>query len=168
MSQLSSTFKRGTSGTHAMTLTPTSNPRRRFQDDSAATMLRPSILVIEDDPSVTQMLLSALESWGYEVFLAKNGREGLHVLTTKVVNGILLDMNMPVMSGETMLDALWRLGYPMPVVIMTGGVKGSDLRQPVNEGAQGFMSKPFSLSFLRDVCATIFENQAVDGCARIG
>jgi FixJ family two-component response regulator len=41
-------------------------------------------------------------------------------------------------------------------------VKGPALHQLVKEGAQAFMSKPFSLSFLRDVCATIFENQDVD------
>ncbi|GAF76275.1 unnamed protein product, partial [marine sediment metagenome] len=79
------------------------------------------------------------------------------------VDGILLDMDMPVMDGLTMLDELRWLGYPMPVVIMSGGVKGPALRQLVKEGAQGFMSKPFSLSFLRNVCATIFENQGVDG-----
>ena len=131
-----------------------------------ATTLLPSILVVDDDPSVLEMLHDALDLWGFDVFLAKNGREGLHVLANQKVDGILLDMDMPVMNGLAMLDELRRLGYPMPVVIMSGGVNGSDGRQTVNDGAQGFMSKPFSMSFLRDVCATIFENQGVDG--RVG
>ena len=161
MNQLSSTFKRPTSATNVMTPTLKSDSRHRFQDDSTATTLLPSILVVDDDPSVLETLHDALDLWGFEVFLAKNGREGLDVLASQKVDGILLDMDMPVMDGLTMLDELRWLGYPIPVVIMSGGVKGPALRQLVKEGAQGFMSKPFSLSFLRDVCTTIFENQGV-------
>jgi CheY-like chemotaxis protein len=165
MNQLSSTFKRPTSATKVMTVGSSikTDPQHQMTDESVTTTLLPSILVVDDDPSVLEMLHDALDLWGFDVFLAKNGREGLHVLATQKVDGILLDMDMPVMDGLTMLDELRWLGYPTPVVIMSGGVKGPALRQLVKEGAQGFMSKPFSLSFLRDVCATIFENQGVDG-----
>ena len=162
MNQLPSTFKRPTLRTNVTSLAPKSDPRRQISDDSAATTLLPSILVVDDDPSVLGVLHEALDLWGFDVLLAKNGREGLNVLANQKVDGILLDMDMPVMDGLTMLDELRWLGYPIPVVIMSGGVKGPALRQLVKEGAQGFMSKPFSLSFLRDVCATIFENQGVD------
>ena len=154
-----------TSPTNVMTLgTRTkTDPQPQMTDESVTTTLLPSILVVDDDPSVLEMLHDALDLWGFDVFLAKNGREGLHVLATQKVDGILLDMDMPVMDGLTMLDELRWLGYPTPVVIMSGGVKGLSQKQLVKEGAQGFMSKPFSLSFLRDLCATIFENQGVDG-----
>lgn len=162
MNQLSSTFKRPTSRTHAMTLTPRSDLRRRFQDDSAATTLRPSILVVDDDLSVAWMLRGALGTWGYDVVLASNGQEGLHVLASQNVDGILLDIHMPVMDGRTMLDEIRWLGYQMPVVVMSGGLYGPALRQLVKEGAQGFMIKPVSLPSLRKLCATVFENQGVD------
>ena len=162
MNQRSSTFKQHTSRTHAMTLMPKSDPRRRFQDDSAATTLRSSILVVEDDPSVAQMLLDALGTWGYEVFLAKNGQEGLHVLTKQVVDGILLDINMPVMSGQTMLDELRWLGYQTPVVVMSGGLDVPALRQLVKEGAQAFAIKPFSLPSLQKICTRVFDSFADD------
>jgi len=140
-----------------------SDPQVEMKDDSVTTTLLPSILVVEDDPSVLEMLHDALDLWGFDVFLAKNGREGLHVLATQKVDGILLDTDMPVMDGMTMLDELRWLGYPTPVVIMSGGVKRMNQRQLVEEGAQAFMSKPFSLPFLRDVCTTIFAKQGVDG-----
>ena len=162
MNQQSSTFKQPTSRTHAMTLTREGDYRRRFQKDPAATTLRSSILVVEDDPSVAQMLLDALGTWGYEVFLAKNGQEGLHMLTMHVVDGILLDMNMPVMSGQTMLDELRWLGYQTPVVVMSGGLDVPALRQLVKEGAQGFAIKPFSLSSLRKICTRVFDSTAND------
>ena len=165
MTYQDSSYKPPTSATNGMTVGPStkSDPRQQMTDSSAATKLLPSILVVDDDPSVLEMLHDALDFWGFDVFLAKNGREGLDVLARQKVDGILLDMDMPVMDGQAMLDELRRLEYPIPVVIMSGGVKGPDLRQRVEKGAQGFMTKPFSLRFLRDVCATIFENGGVDG-----
>jgi len=138
-------------------------PQRQVMGELGTNTLLPSILVVDDDPSVLEMLHDALDLWGFDVFLAKNGREGLQVLANQKVDGILVDMDMPVMDGLTMLDELRWLGYPTPVVIMSGGVKVLNQKQVNNEGAQGFMSKPFSLAFLRSVCETIFKNEGVDG-----
>lgn len=161
MNHLSSISKRSTSISRARALTPKNHSRREFTDDCAVATLRPSILVVDDDPSVARMLRDALEGWGYEVFLAYNGREGLHVLAGHIVDGILLDVHMPVMDGLTMLDEIHWLGYQIPVVVMSGDVHGPDLRQLVLEGAQGFMVKPFSLPSLRKLCAKVFENSGV-------
>ena len=158
------TFERPpTSRTNVMNMGPEakSDSQQKVKGDSVTTTLLPSLLVVDDDPSVLEMLHDALDLWGFDVFLAKNGREGLHVLATQKVDGILVDMDMPVMDGLTMLDELRWLGYPTPVVIMSGGVKVLNQKQVKNEGAQGFMSKPFSLAFLRDVCTTIFAKQGV-------
>lgn len=154
-------YKPPTSATNVMTIK--SDSRQQMTDDPAATNLLPSILVVDDDPSVLEMLHDTLNLWGFDVFLAKNGREGLDALARHKVDGILLDMDMPVMDGLTMLDELRWLGYPMPVVIMSGTVKVPSQHQRVVAGAQGFMGKPFSLSILQEVCATIFAKQSVDG-----
>jgi CheY-like chemotaxis protein len=108
------------------------------------------------------MLFDILGTWGYEVFLATNGQEGLDVLSKQVVDGILLDIHMPVMSGQTMLDELRWLGYQTPVVVMSDGLDVSTLRQLVQEGAQGFTVKPFSLPSLRKVCARVFDRARDD------
>ncbi len=157
MNQLSSTSKRSRLSRHNMTLLPHSHSRRQLADDTVVSTLRPSILVVDDDPSVARMLRDVLESWGYEVFLAHNGREGLHVLAGQIVDGILLDVHMPVMDGPTMLDEIRWLGYQTPVVVMSGDVNGPDLRQLVLEGAQGFMIKPISLPAFQKLCAKVFE-----------
>lgn len=162
MNQQSSMFKRPTLRTHSMRLTSQSDQRRRFQDDSVSGTLRPSILVVEDDASVRQMLLAALGTLGYDVVLASNGREGLHALAKQNVDGILLDINMPVMSGQTMLDELRWLGYQTPVVVMSRGLDVPALRQLVKEGAQGFVVKPFSLPSLQKICTRVFDRPADD------
>ncbi len=161
MNQLSSTYTRSTSWVNAKPVTVKSDPRRQIADDAVVRLFRPSILVVDDDPSVARMLRDALDIWGYEVFLACNGLEGLHVLGGQVVEGILLDIQMPEMDGQTMLDELRWLGYQTPVVVMSGDLNGSTLRQLAKEGAQGFMIKPFSLPALHRLCVTIFENHGV-------
>lgn len=162
MKQRSSTFMPPPSRAHAMAWTPQNDTSRHSQDDSAGSTLQRSILVVEDDPSVSQLLFATLGTWGYNVFLAKNGREGLHVLTKQVVAGILLDINMPVMSGETMLDELRWLGNQTPVVVMSGGLDVPTLRQLAKEGAQGFAVKPFSLPALRKIFTRVFDRHAED------
>ncbi len=122
---------------------------------------RPTILVVEDDLGFVALLHDVLNSWGYEMVSAFNGQEGLQVLTALDVDGVLLDIHMPVMGGVTMLDEMRWLGYLTPVVVMSGGVNGAILRQLVDEGAQAFMTKPFSLLELRELCARVFEQHGV-------
>ncbi len=128
----------------------------RTHGRSPTTALLPTLLVVDDDPMVLEMLHDALDLWGFDVFLANDGREGLKILDNHKVDGILLDLDMPEMDGLTMLDELRWLGFRMPVVMMSGARKGPSRSQLLKEGAQGFMRKPFTLSFLRDVCKTIF------------
>ena len=116
----------------------------------------PCILVVEDDRAVAEMLEASFRKWGYEVLVARNGQEGLDVVATQSVDGILLDIHMPIMDGRTMLDELRWMGYQLPVWVMSGGTDRQALRQLLNEGAQGFFIKPFQLQSLQQSCAQIF------------
>jgi len=118
----------------------------------------PCLLVVDDDPSVVGVLGDALREWGYEVLIARNGREGLDVVGRRTVDGILLDMHMPTMDGRTMLDELRWSGHEMPVLMMSGGSDERVLRQLLQEGAQGFFLKPFQLASLQQACRQVFEN----------
>jgi CheY-like chemotaxis protein/CBS domain-containing protein len=110
------------------------------------------LLVVDDDPAVAGMLEQALQAWGYDVYVARNGREGLDVVCRYQVDGILLDMHMPVMDGRTMLDELRWLGHQMPVLMMSGASEEKSLRELLREGAQGYFVKPFQLASLQKAC----------------
>jgi CheY-like chemotaxis protein len=138
----------------------TPDPTPDFMHDFLNTKkTRPCILVVEDDPTVAGLLNTVLENCGYHVCLARNGREGLDVVMNHTIDGILLDMHMPVMNGRTMLDELRWLGYQMPVLAMSGGLDLPALRQLLTEGAQGFFLKPFDLHSLKQSCRQIFEKE---------
>jgi CheY-like chemotaxis protein/CBS domain-containing protein len=127
--------------------------------------IRPCLLVVDDDPSVTEMLGGVLQEWGYDVLIARNGREGLDIVRRHSVNGILLDMHMPMMDGRTMLDELRWSGHQMPVLMMSGESDERALRQLAQEGAQGFFLKPFHLTSLQEACYQVFKKYTVEGNA---
>ncbi len=127
------------------------------RDQANVTDTYPCILVVEDDRSIAEMLQTAFEMWGYTVRIAKNGLEGLEMCATHSIDGVLLDMHMPIMDGRTMLDELRWEGYQIPVLMMSGGSDLRALRQLLHEGAQGFFIKPFQLQYLRETCEQIIS-----------
>ncbi|GJL49332.1 MAG: hypothetical protein NPIRA01_05590 [Nitrospirales bacterium] len=61
------------------------------------------------------MLQRAFRTWGYQVWIAENGQDGLDMIGTQAVDSILLDMHTPMMDGRTMLDEKHWAGYDKPV-----------------------------------------------------
>lgn len=119
------------------------------------------ILVVEDESEISRVLNEILMDWGFDVLTAFNGREGLDVLNSQTVDGIVLDLEMPIMDGWTMLDELRWQGYQTPVIVMSGGVDPHVLRNMLREGAQGFLVKPFTIETLSSQCQRCFrENRA--------
>lgn len=98
------------------------------------------VLVVEDDFDIREVVGEVLESEGFEVLTASNGREALEVLDREAApNAIVLDMMMPVMSGPEVLEALNRdpVRSEIPVVV----VSAQDQRVA---GVEAFVPKPFS------------------------
>ena len=117
---------------------------------------KPRILVVDDDSSIRLLLEEVLNVWGFDVLTTPNGREGLNTIKHTSVDGILLDLDMPIMDGHTMLDELrWR-GYHMPVIVMSGGTDKQGLRNLLDEGAQEFLVKPFDFPHLEKTCQQTF------------
>lgn len=120
-------------------------------------MTRHSVLVVEDDPDISESLRDVLHGEGFHVVTAANGREGLqrlHEMEKPCL--ILLDLMMPVMSGGEFLGVL--RGYDgfatVPVVIVSAWPKEA---AQVRTQSQGFVKKPVSLEALlettRKFCA---------------
>jgi CheY-like chemotaxis protein len=92
-------------------------------DESAK---RPLVLVIEDQPTIRNMLFWTLHLQGYQGIFATHGQEALEQLELSLLNGqcptaIVLDLIMPVMSGVkflTHLRASWCASFPIPPIIL--------------------------------------------------
>ena len=127
----------------------------RISEGVGNTMARKQILVIEDDADIRECLMLLLESEGYSVAGAADGREGLDVLAR--MSGpclILLDLMMPVMNGWEFLQAKRKedILAVIPVVVLSAG---SDAR---GEQVEGILKKPVDvdalLAFVRKHCGS--------------
>lgn len=79
------------------------------------------IAVVEDEPAINEMYCLKLELEGFEVFAAMDGKEGLTIAETHRPSLILLDLKMPVMTGDEMLTKLRQTdwGSKTRVIILT-------------------------------------------------
>ncbi len=110
---------------------------------------RGTILVVDDDASTLEMISSMLASEHYIVETARHGVEALRVLEQKIVNVVLLDIGIPVLSGWEVVRALREEGSHIPIVIMTASDDGERAAEEV--GAFGYLTKPFEIAQLLDI-----------------
>jgi CheY-like chemotaxis protein len=124
-----------------------------------------SILIIDDIPSVAQSLDFYLQSIGYTVLTASNGKTGLQLAAARNPDLILLDLEMPVMGGVAVCKALkadpvLRL---LPVIMMTGQATQEVRNQGLAAGAVVVLSKPFDLENLQATIARSLPANAGTG-----
>jgi len=106
-----------------------------------------SVLVVDDDADIRDCMADVLESAGYDVRTAANGKEGLEALCGGYRPCVvLLDLMMPVMTGQEFLAAVRRSELSrLPVVVVTAA--GQSVVAP---GADELMRKPFDIDLLLD------------------
>jgi len=125
-------------------------PRPGPREDVAITPGRGAILVVDDEEIVRNMMQPALTGAGYEVLLAENGAEALSVFSRNAsrISLVLLDLAMPVMSGEEALPHLLAV-KPGLLVIVCSGHGEKECRLKMKEpGVAGFLQKPFTSASL--------------------
>lgn len=105
-------------------------------------MSREKILIIEDDRDISQMLHLYLELEGYEVVTSYRGRDGLAQVHQSNPDMILLDVNLPDMSGWQVCRQIKDI-TPAPVIFITGLDEIDDITRGLEIGASDYVVKPF-------------------------
>ncbi|MEH7883963.1 response regulator transcription factor [Bacillus sp. JJ1609] len=101
-----------------------------------------TILIIEDEQTISRVLAVYLKHEGYDVVQAFDGLEGLHAFTANEPNLVLLDVMLPGMDGWDVLKEI-RKTSPCPVIMLTA-LGDIDYRlKGLNQGADDYISKPF-------------------------
>ena len=109
------------------------------------------ILVVDDDPSVAQVLAEVLRVEGHDVLVALDGIEALNVVETTPVDGVFLDLVMPGLDGLTVLSRI-RSRFPdLPVVILSAHAETDATRRARELGAVDILTKPSALRDLTEV-----------------
>jgi two-component system phosphate regulon response regulator PhoB len=113
-------------------------------------MARETILIVEDEPSLTEVLAYNLRREGYEVVIAHEGREGLRKAQTLVPNLILLDLMLPGLGGLEICREVRATSTTanIPILMLTAKAEETDQVVGFAIGADDYVTKPFSVKVL--------------------
>lgn len=109
--------------------------------------MKPSILVIDDDPNISELLSINLEMAGYEVSKAEDGLKGQALAMQMVPDLIMLDLMLPRVDGFTVCQRLRRddRTSDVPILMLTALTQTQDKVEGFNAGADDYLTKPFEL-----------------------
>ncbi len=105
--------------------------------------MKERILVVDDDSMNQMRTKTILKKEGYEVALASSGLEALGRLKAEPVDMVLLDIDMPGMSGIETFEQMKELSYRIPVIFLTASGLEEDVMSAIRLGAANYLVKPF-------------------------
>src|SRR5436853_5067212 len=113
-----------------------------------------NILIIDDEPQITQMLKDYLSAKGHYVDIAASGKRGLNLLEARRFDFVFCDFNMPEMNGIELTQFV-KKNYPDTKVIMLSGYETMKDFLAASVGADDYVSKPFGM---RDIEAILTKH----------
>ena len=124
-----------------------------------------TILLVEDDRNITELLQLYLEKENYRVISAPDGKQGLDRFRTDAPDLVLLDVMMPVMDGWAVCRAI-RSESQVPIIMLTAKGETDDKVMGLKAGADDYITKPFEMkevlarieAILRRTCANTAAN----------
>ncbi len=140
--------------------------------------MKKKILIVDDQPDIVLMLTDRLHALGYETVCASNGKEALEKLEHQLPHLMLLDLEMPELTGMDVLQELKKLyaqknggketkgfgggdSLPLPVVVMTAHGTISKAVEAMKSGAYDFLTKPIELDHLNLVFKKVLAREAL-------
>jgi PAS domain S-box-containing protein len=116
-----------------------------------------TILLVDDDAHVRQVVMEMLERLGFAVLLAINGREGLEVFKAhgEKITCVILDLTMPEMAGDEMFRELRRLRKDVPVILSSGFNEQEVTQRFAGKGVAGFIQKPYTVRTLQEALSRV-------------
>ena len=109
-----------------------------------------TVLIVDDEPQILQILTRFLTATGYDVITAKNGKEAVSIFDKEKerIGVVILDMIMPEMDGEMCLKALREIDADVGVILTTGFTTDESIIRRMKEQSEAVIEKPFDLDML--------------------
>ena len=113
-----------------------------------------TVLVVDDEPTIVDLVAEVLADEGYRVRRAHDGAEALDLIDRDPPDALVTDVMMPRLDGVTLVGRLRERSLAIPVVLMSAVYAGADLP------GVAFLAKPFDLERLLGVLAGVLPAQA--------
>jgi DNA-binding response OmpR family regulator len=118
------------------------------------------ILVVEDDPNLSEVLSDSLEMVGYEVILAIDGENGIKAFRKTSPHMILLDIMLPQKDGFAVAKEIRKLDDQVPIIFLTAKTMEADRISGFKIGCDDYITKPFSFEELNLRIKAILKRSA--------
>ena len=133
-----------------MTRTSTAQaPSEPRPDTAAATGAKPRILIVDDEPSMRDMLRIVMRRDGFDVEVAANGKEAIELLKRERIDLLLSDIRMPDVSGVEVLRVAKEANRDIVAFMMTAFASTDTAVEAMRLGAVDYFTKPFNMDELR-------------------
>ena len=129
------------------------------------------VLVVDDEAVVLRMAKSALERYGYRVELSADGEQAVRIFRERPgeIAAVLLDMAMPVVSGEDAFQQIKRIRPDVPVIVSSGySEQVARQRFRASTEVAGFLQKPYTAAQLAEQIKAVIRKQAAARGGPIG
>jgi len=110
-------------------------------------MNNPKILVVEDDPTVRNLITTTLKSNNYAYTTAANGEAAIAAATTQHPDIVFLDLGLPDIDGVEVINRI-RSWSQMPIIVISARSEDGDKVAALDAGADDYLTKPFSVTEL--------------------
>jgi two-component system response regulator AtoC/two-component system nitrogen regulation response regulator NtrX len=125
-------------------------------------MTTPTVLLVDDEKAARFGMRRALEKEKYRLLEAENGRAALDLLDAEAPDLLLLDLNMPVLDGFGVLEALRDRDAAPPVIVLTAYGSEKIAVEAMKKGAYDYLAKPYDIEELRLVVRNALERVALE------
>jgi DNA-binding NtrC family response regulator len=119
--------------------------------------LKRTLLIVDDDDDIREILVDCAQRDGYAVFIARDGEEALACLKTQRVDAVLTDMMMPKMNGADLIYKIRSLGLSIPFVLISGVADDETVISAFRSGACDYIEKPFTGELISQVVNRVLE-----------
>jgi CheY-like chemotaxis protein len=118
-----------------------------------------TVLLVDDEDMLVNIGRQMLEALGYQVMVARTGREAVEIYEKEreSIDMVILDMTMPDMGGAQVCDRMKEINPDMKILVASGYTMESEARQTLARGCSGFIQKPFSLKQLSEKVRGILD-----------
>jgi len=121
----------------------------------------PPILIVDDSPGMRQSVQDLLSTQNYTCLMASGGQEALDILSQQPIDLMLLDLNMPGMNGQHVLEQVKQKFPYTDVIIVSGETTFDNATNALRQGAEDFIRKPYIPNELIKVVANVLDKRSL-------
>jgi DNA-binding NtrC family response regulator len=118
-----------------------------------------SVLIVDDDPGIRNMLSSVLSNEGFAIETAANGKEAIKTCEKTPFDVALIDIELPDMKGTELLKKLKQMQPKIVMIIITGHPTLESAVKAVNQRADGYLLKPFEVVDLLEMIKRLLDEK---------